>query len=246
MKVSVITVAFHSEAEIASTIESVLMQEYPHMEYLIIEGAGSDRTVEIAKQYEQRFRERNMEYHIISEPDEGIYDAMNKGISLATGKIIGMINSGDTYEPDAVSIAVQTFEETKCDLMFGNIIIHTESGKTFEKKAKQRKWYQTSRDWNHPSMFVNSELYKQYPFENKGIHEDYAFYLKMRKQKRSIVTVNKQMANFRLGGVSNKKGVRAAWRRIQDRYQNCYRENGYSRWYFLECVFMETVKWILS
>ena len=246
MKVSVITVAFQSEEEIERTMESVLEQNYPAIEYWIIEGDGRDRTVEIAREYESRFRERGIDYHIISQPDRGIYDAMNKGIVLATGDIIGMLNSGDTYEPDAVSTAVKTFGDTECELMFGNIIIHTSKGKRFEKKAKQRKFYQTSRDWNHPSMFVKNELYKQYPFPNKGVHDDYAFYLKMRKQNRNVAVVNKIMASFYMGGASNKKSGKAAWKRIQDRYQYCYRDNGYSRWYFLECVFMETVKWILG
>lgn len=246
MKVSVITVAFQSEAEIGRTVESILAQDYPDIEYWIIEGAGTDKTMEVTSQYDRRFQEKGIDYHVISEPDEGIYDAMNKGIRLATGEIIGILNSGDTYEPNTISTAVKTFAETGCDLLFGNITINKANGKSFQKKARQRKFYQTSRGWNHPTMFVRSELYKQYPFANKGIHDDYAFYLKMRKQNRKIVVVDKLMAGFYMGGVSNRKKVRAAWRRIQDRYQYCYRDNGYSRWYFLECVFMETVKWILG
>lgn len=245
-KVSVITVAFQSESEIGRTIESLLSQDYPSIEYWIIEGAGTDRTLEIAREYTSRFQEKGIAYHIISESDKGTYDAMNKGIALATGDIIGLINSGDTYEPDAVSTAVKTFEETGCDLLFGNITINKKGGKSFEKKARQRQLYQTSRDWNHPTMFVKRELYKQYPFANKGIHDDYAFYLKMRKQKRKVVVVDKVMAGFYMGGASNQKKVKEAWKRIQDRYQYCYRENGYSRWYILECMFMETVKWILG
>ncbi len=246
MKVSVITVALQSEAEIRRTIESILAQDYSVMEYWIIEGAGTDKTVEIAAQYGERFQERGASYHVISEPDEGIYDAMNKGIRLSTGEIIGILNSGDTYEPDAVSTAVKTFEENGCDLMFGNVIINKANGTNFQKKARQRKGYQTSRDWNHTTMFVRSELYKQNLFANKGIHDDYAFYLKMRKQNCKVVVADKVMANFYMGGASNQKELKAAWRRIQDRYQYCYRANGYSRWYFLECVFMETVKWILG
>ena len=246
MKVSVITVAFESEEEIARTIESVLEQDYAVMEYWIIDGASKDKTVEIAGQYSERFREKGIAYHIVSEPDEGIYDAMNKGIAMSRGQIIGMINSGDTYTIDAVSSAVTAFEKTPCDIVFGNIVIYTSKGRRLEKKARLRKHYQTSRDWNHPSMFVKSELYKEFPFGNKGVHDDYAFYLKMRKHNRKIVVLDRVMANFFMGGASNKKGVRAAWRRIQDRYRDCYLENGYSRWYILECIFIETVKWILG
>ena len=246
VKVSVITVAFQSEGVIGRTIESILAQDYPAMEYWIIEGAGTDRTMEIANQYAERFREKGISYHVVSEPDRGIYDAMNKGIKLATGEIIGILNSGDTYEPDAVKRAVKAFEETGCELVFGNITIHKANGKSFRKKARQRKFYQTSRDWNHPTMFVKSELYKQYPFPNKGIHDDYAFYLRMRKENHKIVVIDKVMATFHMGGASNRKELSAAQKRIWDRYRYCYRANGYSRWYILECVFMETVKWILG
>ena len=246
MKVSIVTIAYNSEMEIEKTIRSVLSQDYDKLEYWIIDGCSTDKTVEKAMQFEEGFRQKNVEYHIISEPDAGIYDAMNKGIGFATGELIGLINSGDTYETSAVSTAVNAFEQTGCDLVFGNIAIYKADGKCFEKKARQRCFYQTSRDWNHPTMFVRSELYKQYPFSNKGIHDDYAFYLKMRKQKRKVVVVNKHMANFFMGGASNQKNWKSAWKRIKDRYQYCYRENGYSRFYFLECLFIEAAKWVLG
>lgn len=246
MKVSVITISYNCEMGIEETIKSVLKQDYGELEYWIIDGLSTDNTVEKAKQFCVDFSRRGVDYHIISEPDEGIYDAMNKGIGLATGEIIGILNSGDVYEDDAISTAVKTFEASKCDLVFGNITINKANGKCFEKKARQRRGYQTSRDWNHPTMFVKSELYKRFPFANKGIHDDYGFYLKMRKQGRKVVVVDKVMANFYMGGASNQKNVKAAWRRIQDRYRYCYLENGYSRWYLLECIFMETVKWILG
>lgn len=246
MKVSIVTIAYNSETEIEATIESVLRQDYENLEYWIIDGCSKDKTVEKAEQFRESFRQRNVDYHIVSEPDKGIYDAMNKGIALVTGDVIGLINSGDRYEPDAVSTAVKTFREAGCDLMYGNIAIYRADGKCFEKKARQRKSYQTSRDWNHPTMFVKSELYKQYPFQNKGIHDDYAFYLKMRKQNRKVAVVNKRMANFSMGGASNQKNIKAAWKRIQDRYRYCYRENGYSRLYFLECLLIEAAKWILG
>jgi glycosyltransferase involved in cell wall biosynthesis len=246
IKVSVITVTYNSEAYIAHTIESVLKQDYESIEYWIIDGASTDKTVEIAREYSGRFQEKGWDYHIVSESDAGIYDAMNKGIRLATGNIIGIINSEDSYEPDAVKTAVNTFDTTDCEIMFGNLLVYKTNGHKFVKRGKLSDFYQTSRNWNHPTMFVKSELYKQYPFENKGIHDDYAFYLKMRRQNRKVVVVDKQMAIFRMGGTSNKKGIKAAWKRMQDRYHYCYRENGYSRWYFLECLFIEAAKWILG
>ena len=246
VKISVITISFNSGKEIARTIESVLKQEYLPMEYWIIDGASRDDTVAIAQSYEEAFREKGVSYKIISEPDEGIYDAMNKGIQMAGGEVVGLINSGDEYVPQTLEIVRRTFRETDCELMFGDIQICTEKGKVFIKVARQRKLYQTSRDWNHPTMFVKSGLCKQYPYQNKGIHDDYTFYLKMRKQKRRIVVVDQVLARFRLGGASNQKSWKAVKKRIHDRYNYCYRENGYSRWYLLECFMIEAAKWMLG
>lgn len=124
-------------------------------------------------------------YHILSEPDGGIYDAMNKGIRLATGDVIGIINSDDWYEPNAVGTAVHTFEKTGCDLMFADIRMYKADGSTFVKKARLRR-FQTSRDWNHPTTFVKAKLYKKYPFRNKGIHDDYGFFYKCKARNGKL------------------------------------------------------------
>lgn len=246
MKVSIITIAYNSEAEIGRTIESVLAQNYRDMEYLVIDGASSDKTVAKAERYRQAFLEKGISYRIFSQPDRGIYDAMNKGILQASGDIIGIINSGDWYEQSAVETAVKTFREKNCELLFGDIRIYTGDRRCFVKKARQRRFYQTSRDWNHPTMFVKGELYKQYPFRDLGIHDDYGFYLRMRKQKRRIAVVNQLMANFKMGGASNRKSLKEAKKRILDRYRFCYRINGYSRWYLAECVWIEAAKWLFA
>lgn len=245
MKISVVTVAYNSEEGIGRTIESVLGQAYHDIEYLIIDGKSSDRTVEIAEGYREALEARGIAYRIISEPDGGIYDAMNKGIRLAEGDVIGLLNSEDTYEPETLETVAETFEQTDCELMFADIRIYRPDGSSFVKKARLRK-FQTSRDWNHPTTFVRAEVYKANPFLNKGIHDDYGFYLKMRRQNRRIVTVDKVLANFRMGGVSNKKSWKAARKRISDRYRYCYRINGYSRWYLVECILIEMVKMLLG
>lgn len=245
MKISIITIAYNSEKNIGTTIESVLAQGEADLEYLIIDGKSTDRTVEIAESYRSRMEEAGIAYSIVSEPDGGIYDAMNKGIRLAGGDVIGMINSGDWYEPQTIRLVKQYFLKKRCDLVFGNIRIHRQDGSTFVKKARVRK-FQTSRDWNHPTMFVKSKLYKRYPFLNRGIHDDYGFYLKMRKLGVKILAVDVVLANFEMGGASNRKSLGEAAKRIRDRYRYCYRVNGYSRWYFLECVVIEVGKYIIG
>lgn len=245
MKVSVITVAYNSENCIGRTIESVLAQTNSNIEYWIIDGKSTDKTVELAESYRPQMIEKGIDFHIVSEPDKGIYDAMNKGIGLAEGDIIGLLNTDDTYEPETIETVIRTFREQKCDLLFANIRIRKQDGSSFVKKARLRS-FQTSRDWNHPTTFVRAALYKEFPFRNLGIHDDYGFFLQMKKQNRHIVTVDKVLANFRMGGASNKKSFKAALKRIGDRYRYCYRINGYSRWYLVECVAIEAAKMILG
>lgn len=251
MKISIVTIGYNCEACIGQTIESVLGQSAwkacsdLQVEYLIIDGASKDQTAAVARSYTQAFQALGVEYRVYSEPDQGIYDAMNKGVRLATGDVIGILNSGDWYEPCTLEVVCDMFQKTDCDLMFGDIRMHKENGATFIKTAKQRK-FQTSRDWNHPTTFVKAGLIKENPFPKLGIHDDYGFYLKMQALGVKIMTVSKVLANFRMGGASNHKNIKAAIRRIKDRYYYCYRINGFSRWYLLECIAIEAAKMILG
>lgn len=106
IKVSIITVCRNSENTIRDTINSILAQTYHNLEYIIIDGKSSDQTVDIITEYEQIFSERHIDYIYLSEPDHGMYDAMNKGICMAHGELVGIINSDDWYESGAVECAV--------------------------------------------------------------------------------------------------------------------------------------------
>lgn len=251
MKISIITVCFNSEKSIEHTLQSILNQTIftkaseVKLEYLIIDGKSKDRTVEIAENYRARMEEKGIEYRVNSEPDGGIYDAMNKGIRMATGEVIGILNSDDWYEEKTLEIVADTFANEKPELMYADIRMHKADGTTFIKHARSRR-FQTSRDWNHPTTFVLASLYKAYPFRNLGIHDDYGFFLQMKKQGRKIVLVKEVLANFKMGGASNRKDLKAACKRIRDRYQYCYRINGYSRLYLVECVAIEAAKMLLG
>lgn len=245
LTVTIVTIAYNSEKEIRRTIESVLNQTVAPLEYYIIDGASSDRTVKIAESYKNAMKEKGIRYHICSEPDHGIYDAMNKGIHRASGAVTGLINSGDWYEKEAIETILEVFRNTDCELIYGNLRMHKKNGGTFIKKSRQRK-YQTSRDWNHPTMFVKTEVYKKYSFRCKGIHDDYGTFLQMKKAGVRIETVDKVLADFSMGGVSNKKSLKASIKRIKDRYYWCYRVNGYSRFYLIECIMTEAVKMLFG
>ena len=245
MLVSVITICFNSEAVIRKTIESVLAQTWDSIDYQIIDGASGDRTVAIAEEYRECFAEKGYSYRILSEPDHGIYDAMNKGIRRAAGELIGLINSGDWYEPDAVATAVQAYREDPYDLFYADINLVKESGSVMVKRSKHDR-FPTSRHWNHPTMFVTRETYEELGlYRNEGIHDDFEFLLRARRAGKKITIVNKTIANFVTGGASNAKSFAKCKKRCLDRYRD-YRINGYSRLAMIECVAIEAAKFILS
>ena len=121
MKISIITVCYNSEKYIQSTIESVLNQTYENIEYIVIDGCSNDGTVTIIKEYESKFNGR-MKW--ISEPDKGIYDAMNKGIKMATGDVVGILNSDDFYiENTVIEQVADTFTQNKeTQIVFGDVL----------------------------------------------------------------------------------------------------------------------------
>ena len=242
--ISIVTVSYNSEKTISRTIESVLNQTYGNIEYIIIDGASSDRTVEIAESYRKALEEKGYIYWVYSEKDKGIYDAMNKGVLKATGEIVGIINSDDWYEVDAVENVVEKYKIEPFDLCFADLKMHMPSGDTFIKKARLRN-YITSRDWNHPTQFVKRTVYDKYLFRLKNRSDDMEFYFRVRRAGYRITVIHETLANFQMGGVSSRIKASEIIPRIKRRYE-VYRVNGYSRFYIFECVAFELIKFITS
>ncbi len=242
--VSIITVAYNSADTIKQAIESVLGQSYAPVEYIIVDGMSTDDTVKIAEQYEGQFAKKGINYRIISEKDNGIYDAMNKGIRLAFGEVIGMINSDDWYEPNATACMVKCYEEKGFDLFFADLRMHLPNGKTFVKHARNRK-YATSRDWNHPTTFITKKMYERYQYKCDTIHDDYDLILRLKRNGARIEIVNEVLANFRMNGTSHEKSIKKAIERVKIKYR-IYRNNGYSRFYLFECIGMELAKLVIK
>jgi len=245
MLVSVITVCWNSEKTIRKTLESVLAQTYDHLEYLIIDGLSTDGTLDAVREYVERFAARGYTLRIVSEKDNGIYDAMNKGIRLASGDLIGIINSDDWYEPHAVETAVKAYLESPYDLFYADINLIREDGSVIVKRSRMDR-FPSSRHWNHPTTFIPKAAYAELGlYRGIGIHDDFDLILRFRRAGKRIVIKHEVLANFRTGGVSNQKSLKKSWKRCRDRYR-CYRDNGYSRLSMLECIAMEAAKFILS
>lgn len=241
---SIITVTYNSEKTLKRAMDSVINQTMAPVEYIIVDGVSKDNTISIAESYKDKAKLKGIDLKIISEPDNGIYDAMNKGIRMAKGNIIGMINSDDYYETDAIAKVNRVYEKKGFDLFFADLYMHMPNGKKFIKHSKNRK-YMTSREWNHPTTFITKEMYKKYQYNNDTIHDDYDLILRMKKDGVKVEVLNEPIAHFTMNGVSHKRSIRGAIDRIKIKY-GIYRKNGYSRFYIVECVAMEMAKLILG
>ncbi len=245
MLVSIVTVCYNSEKTVRDAIESVLNQTYPEIEYIIVDGASKDNTVEIAKEYEPLFREKGYEYRIISEKDNGIYDAMNKGIRAASGTLVGMVNSDDWYEPIAVETAVNAYKETGFDMFYADVNVIREDGSSFVKHSRPDR-FPSTRHWNHPTTFITKAAYEEQGlYRCKTVYDDLDMLLRMRRAGKKIEIRNIVLSNFRTGGASNQKSLKMCLKRMGIRYE-CYRSNGYSPLYIFECVAIELAKLLIG
>ena len=241
--ISIVTVCYNSEKTLARTIESVLKQNVDELEYILVDGDSTDSTLDIIRQYEEKFIKKGWKYFYISEKDAGMYDAMNKGIRIATGNVIGILNSDDWYEENALSIVTRKAESVNADIYMGAINVINGSN-TFIKKANNRA-YKTSRDFNHPAMFVTALCYEQVGnYEIDNVHDDYGWYLKALKQGKIVSIIDDVLTNYPTGGIGSKKSIRNTLERIGTKYR-VYKNNGYSKLYFWECVAQEIGKYIL-
>ena len=243
IKVTIITVAYNCAETIATAIESVLNQTYQNIEYLVIDGLSKDYTVEIAKTYIPKFSEKGMEMKVISEADRGMYDALNKGVSIASGELIGNINADDWYEPVAVEKMVELYEKEQYDLAWADLRIIKPSGNMI-KKAHVGK-LKTTAGFCHPTMFSKKTVLMELPYACEKMDDDFEMILRAYKAKKKIVTLNEVLANYRFGGMSTKKSMKDSVKRVKMKYAT-YRKHGYSPLYWFYCVAMETAKYILG
>ena len=199
--VSIITVVYNGASTIEQTILSVLNQTYKNIEYLIIDGGSTDGTLDIIKKYDKQIS------LWISEPDNGLYDAMNKGVERATGEIIGMVNSDDWYELNAVELIIDAYRKNPEKKIF-----HGDRYDVLKDGSKKIRRFNTSTfkfifygmTYNHPSMFVHIDIYKMIKYDTslKSL-SDYEFVLIVYlKSRDAFYYVPKPYVNYRLDGIS--------------------------------------------
>ncbi|MDR0687901.1 MAG: glycosyltransferase, partial [Prevotellaceae bacterium] len=187
----------------------VFAQAYPNIEYVIIDGGSTDRTLEIVKHCALQITKK-FPLRWISEQDNGIYDAMNKGIALAKGELIGILNADDFYEADAVEAAVKAFSEnSQAGIFYGNVNLLNPDGTFFKVKKSNPNLSELYKGFSlqHPTFFVTAETYKNHgKFDaNFKIAGDYDFSLRCYLVGVEFCYIDKVLTNFRQGGASRNK-----------------------------------------
>lgn len=219
VKISIITVVLNNKKFIANAIESVLSQDYPNIEYIIIDGGSKDGSLKIIQSYENKI------HKIISEPDKGIYDAMNKGISFATGDVIGFLNSDDFYTNASVVSKIMNAFNDKTDAIYADL----DYVSTYDKNKIIRAWkagkYHHKKFYSgwmppHPTFFVRKNIYKDFGGFNSTIKSSADYELMLRfilKHKIVLHYIPEVLVKMRVGGQSNRNIINRIKANFQDR-----------------------------
>lgn len=204
MRISIITATYNSASTVADTFESVLKQTYKDIDYFVIDGGSSDRTLDIIKEYQPKFGGR---MHYISEKDRGIYDAMNKGVGMATGEWVIFMNAGDVFAADDVLRRVFCQPLADADVVYGDVV---KDGNV--KKAPESYYLYHRMIFCHQCVFTRRDSLISTPFDIKHrLSADFKSFIELYQKGARFRYVNLPIAIFDTGGVSNShrsKGLR--------------------------------------
>lgn len=206
-KISIITPTYNSETTLHGTVEALLRQTFSDFEYIIIDGVSKDDTIKKMESYIPRFKEKGVEVRVISEPDKGVYDAMNKGIRLAKGELIGITNSDDWYEDNALEVMWNKYADGKTDRsnsMIYGIERVWKDDKIFNVQRRGASFISESV-LPHSTFFVAKAVYdkhKAFDLEVKVL-ADYDFICRCVSEGVKLEEVDVVISNFRLGGISS-------------------------------------------
>ena len=206
MKISIITVTFNRAHVIRDAIDGVLKQKFKDYEYIIVDGASKDNTLDILREYEPKFEGR---MHWISEPDKGLYDAINKGIKMAKGDVVGIINSDDYFHrDDTFDIIAKSFEDSSVDAIYAESRHEKANGKDYQTKSGEsfKLWkMRFGLMPSHQTFYAKRELFDKYGYYkiNYKICADFELLLRfMYIHKIKVRYVPTALFTFSLGGIS--------------------------------------------
>jgi len=203
MKISIITISYNAENTIKNTLKSIENQSYNNIEHIIIDGGSKDNTLDICNSFPHISK-------IISEQDNGVYDAFNKGLKLATGDVIGFLNADDTfYNENSIQVIVDAFSNNETDIVYGNLdyvneeskVIRNWISKPYEKGLVKKAWMPA-----HPSFYCKKEVYDRLGGYNDGFKIAGDFELCLRFLEINNIPsfyLNKKIVKMLVGGISN-------------------------------------------
>ena len=200
-KISVVTPTFNSESTIRRTVESVISQGFDEIEYIVIDACSTDSTIEKITQYKDRV-------DLYSEPDNGIFDGMNKGVQLCTGEIIGIINSDDWYLSGSFQVAWDSFQNSNCDVLIGGVDVYQDDYAigSVSHSVKELETHMVS----HPGVFVRRRVYEEiggYSLTYR-VAADYDFLLRALRNGYKFSVTQKSLSAYSLGGYSDTPKAR--------------------------------------
>lgn len=197
VKISIVTPCYNSEKTLRRTLDSVSDQDYRAFEYIVVDGGSTDSSVDIARSHPAVSR-------VISEPDDGISDAFNKGILAATGDVVGIINSDDWYESDALARCAKRMSDPSVDIVYGRLR-YWDGSTPMETYIPNHTLLNKEMTVNHPTMFVRRSLYKNFGnFDTKYKYAmDYELALRFYSLGANFSFVDATMANMSIGGASD-------------------------------------------
>lgn len=227
MKVSIITTCYNREKTIAQAIESVLGQDYPDIEYIVVDGGSTDDSFKVIRSYGSRIAK------VISERDGGMYEAINKGIKMATGEIVGLLHSDDfLFHPHIISEIVERFKQTSADIVYGDGLFvdahETEKVIRDWRSGNYRRW-KVRLGWLplHPTVYIKRSAMERYGLYNEKyqIAADSDFLVRyLYKADLQVEYLGKYVVRMRMGGLSTDSQKRKAmWKEDVD----MYRKNGF-------------------
>ena len=240
MKISIITATYNSAATVKDTFNSVLAQTYNDIEYIVVDGLSKDNTVEIIKEYEPLFGGK---MRWISEKDKGLYDAMNKGIAMATGDVVGILNSDDFYTSnDALAVIAGTMKDNSIDAVYGDIHFVNDDDlnkcvRYYSSAIFKRSLMRIGLMPAHPSFYCKREVYTKYGAFDTGYKigadfESLLRYIFVNRIKTQYI--KKDFVTMRTGGASTE-GFSSRWQIMKD-HLKAMKANGVYSNFLLLCM----------